>query len=341
MVDIFISHASDDAALVEAIIQLIEGGIGIRSDQIFCTSLEEQGIPPGVDFKDHIKAQLGEAKIVLAVVSPQYYNSAFCMCELGATWALTKKFVPLLVPPLDHTDLRGSLFGTQVLTIDQSDKLDSMQAVVGTCAMFPEKVLRWNSRKTQFLEKLPGILATLKPVKTLSEKQAEKLKIELKECKQEFENADAEISKLKQQIAELGEAKDRKAVETINNKYLKSSELFSDLLESAQNEIAPLPRVVREALFYEIRGESFSPEYDEWDEQPRHAVEQNLMYSDENIFSVRSEHPKVQKATKALEKLKDFLDHLPVDFPTKEYESKHQDLLDMRSRTFWKRHQLL
>ena len=107
--DIFISHATKDMPLVEALIQLIEGGIGIRSSQIFCTSIEEQGIPPGVDFKSHIKSELAEVKVVISVVTPHYYSSAFCMCELGATWALTKDFIPLLVPPVDYRD-RHHLF---------------------------------------------------------------------------------------------------------------------------------------------------------------------------------------------------------------------------------------
>ena len=56
MADVFISHAKNDLPLIEALIQLIEGGIGIRSTQIFCSSIEEQAIPPGVDFKSYIKS---------------------------------------------------------------------------------------------------------------------------------------------------------------------------------------------------------------------------------------------------------------------------------------------
>jgi hypothetical protein len=341
MADLFISHASNDASLVDALVQLIEGGIGVRSKQIFCSSLEEQSIPPGVDFKHHIKEMLGEAKTVIAVVSPQYYNSAFCMCELGATWAIAKSFVPLLVPPIDYKDLRGSLFGTQALMIEQGEKLDSMQAVLQSLAKTPEKVSRWNSRKNQFLEKLPGLLKGLKPVNTLSEKEAEKLKAELKEYKQEFERADEQISELKVQITELCKQKDRKAVDEIRKKHSKGFDLFNELLRSAQKPVDELPPVVRAALFYYFRGEDFAPEYDEWHEKPQRAVEQNLLEKDENTFSVNGEHPKVQRALKALTKLSDFLEEPPKDFPIEEYQSKYEDLLDMRSRTFWERHRLL
>jgi hypothetical protein len=341
MADLFISHASNDAPLVDAIVQLIEGGVGIRSDQIFCTSLEELGIPPGVDFKAYIKEKLGEARTVIAVVSPQYYNSAFCMCELGATWALAKNFVPLLVPPIDYHDLRGSLFGTQALAITESEKLDSMHTVVVGFAEAPEKVTRWNSRKSQFLQKLPEILKALKPVSTLTEMEAKKLKAELDEYKQEFEKADAEISRLKQQIAELSKAKDRDAVEEIKKKFSKGFDLFTDLLGNAQSATRELPEVVREALYYEIRGEEFLPDYDKWHDQPQRAAEDNLLAKDDNIFSVKGAHPKVKRALEALWKLQAFLDEPPEDFPVEEYEQRYQDLLDMTSRAFWKRHKLL
>jgi TIR domain len=139
-------------------IQLIEGGIGIRSDQIFCSSLEEQGIPPGVDFKSFIKEKLGEAKVVIALVSPQYYGSAFCMCELGATWALTKSCIPLIVPPVTCSDLRGGLFGSQALPIDEDKKLDVMHSVIAALAQKAETVARLNSRKSQFLKQVAGAL---------------------------------------------------------------------------------------------------------------------------------------------------------------------------------------
>jgi hypothetical protein len=216
-----------------------------------------------------------------------------------------------------------------------------MHAVIAKLAETPEKVSRWNSRKKQFLEKLPEILKGLKPVNTLSEKEAKEIKAELKEYKQEFEKADEQISVLKQQISELAKAKDRKVVDEIKKKYSKGFDLFNELLKNAQKPSGELPGVVREALFYNIRGEDFLPDYDEWHEEPQRAAEKNLLVVDENIFAVNDKHPKVQRALKALRKLRDFLEELPEDFPVQEYERKYEDLLDMTSRTFWDRHDLL
>ena len=340
MADIFVSHAAKDAGLVEALVQLIEGGIGIRSDQIFCTSLEEQGVPPGVDFKSYIKETLGEAKAVIAVISPQYYNSPFCMCELGATWALTKTFVPLLVPPIDYKDLRGSLFGTQALSVDQSEKLDTMHSVIVRLAENPEKVARWNSRKTQFLGALPKILGSLEPVKTLSEKEVEQLRAERDEYKEEFEKTDGQIVELKNHIAELEKAKDKTAVNQIKRKYSTSWDLFDELIKRVKLDTSGLPGVVREALYYHFRGEDFSPAYDQWKDEPNRGVEENFLEKDENIFSLNTEHSKIRRAITAMKELRDLVEEPPEgDFPEL-YKLRYDDLLDVNSRAFWKRHRL-
>jgi hypothetical protein len=303
--------------------------------------LEEQAIPPGVDFKGHIKVQLGDAETVIAVVSPQYYISAFCMGELGATWALAKNLVPLLIPPVDSNDLRGSLFGTQALAVGQSEKLDSMHAVLVELANPPEKVSRWNSRKKQFLEKLPALLQALTPIKTMSEKEAQLLRAELDEYKREFEEADAELSILEAQIVELSKLKDSGAVDESRKKYSKDSDRFDELLSNSQEATRQLPAVVRAALFHKIRGEIFFPDYNQWHDEPQQAAEDNLMEADENGFSVREDHPRVQRALKALTALSDFLNDLPADFPVKEYQNKYEDLLELTSRPFWVRHRLL
>jgi len=337
--DIFISHAQKDLPLIEALVQLIEGGIGIRSTQIFCSSIEEQGIPPGADFKSHIKAELASVRVVISVVTPQYYNSAFCMCELGATWALTKDFIPLLVPPIDYSDLRGSLFGTQALLINDEKKLDVMHSVLETLANPKEKVVRWNSRKAQFLKSLPSILQTLPQVKTLSEQEARKLVAEREEYKVEFEEADAEVATLKKQIAEISQLKDKAKVAEIHQKYSSDFEVFEALVAEARQATAKLPRVVTEALYYSTSHKEFFPKWDEWGDAHVKAVEDGLLQSNESEFWPNPDHPKIKRARTALDNLRIFVDQPPKSFAT-QYQTKFDDLFDMNTRPFWQRHHL-
>lgn len=339
MSDIFISHASKDVRLVEALVQLIEGGIGIRTDQVFCTSLEDQSIPAGEDFKSYIKNMLGEAKVVIAVISPQYYNSPFCMCELGATWALTKTFVPLLVPPVDYNDLRGSLFGTQVLPLNVSEKLDTLHSAIAHLAVPPGKVFRWNNRKTQFLDGLSTILKSLAPIRTLSEKEAEQLRKDRDEYKQEFEKSDTQISELKRQIDELEKVKDKEVVNAIKRKHSTSWDSFKEQIKTTKSTTDVLPKVVRDALYYFVQGKEYVPEYDKWHNAPNDAVEQNLLKNHENTFPINTDHPKIARAVTALESLQELIREFSGEF-RKEYQDRYDDILDMSSRTFWDRHYL-
>ncbi len=80
---IFISHASDDKELVDALADLIQLGIGVPPDRIFCTSLEGQGVPKGKNFIDFIKEEIQEPALVIVLLTPRYYESLFCVCELG------------------------------------------------------------------------------------------------------------------------------------------------------------------------------------------------------------------------------------------------------------------
>jgi hypothetical protein len=340
MADIFVSHASEDAPLIEILIQLIEGGIGIRSTQIFATSIEEQGIPPGVDFKNHIKEILTGVKVVIAVVTPRYYNSAFCMCELGATWALTKDFIPLLVPPIDYNDLRGTLFGSQSLPINEDKKLDSVQTVLTKLADNPEKVARWNSRKAQFLKQLPSVLSMLPPVNTLSGKEAAKLSAERDEYREEYQKSDVEVAALKKQVAELSTAKDREEVASIKKKYSSDEEVFDALVNGVSSELGPLPGVVSEALYYYFKNEEYAPNHRDWGDAPQDAEDAGLLHSDGGHFWVNESHPKIKRAIAAIEQLRNFLAEPPQGFAD-DYERTHDDLFELRSRPFWERHGLL
>jgi len=337
LADIFLNHSSKDKELVDALVQLIEGGIGIRSNQIFCTSLEDQGIPPGVDFKTHIQNQIGNAQTVVAVVSSQYYASAFCMCELGATWALVKEFIPLLVPPVDYSDLRGTLFGSQALPIDQDIKLDTMQSVLVKLSSHPEKVSRWNSRKKQFLDGLPVLLKLLPPTETLSLKQAEKLIAERNAYQQDFEKADLDIVALKKQVGELEKAKDYKAVVEIRRKYTDHNNEFEALVNQTQRFTTALPQVVREALYDFWQHRDFIPgDFAGADE----AIEYKLLKTDGHTLRPNEDHPKVQRAIEAIKLLSDFVSEPPENFAS-EYREEHDDLFDITNKSFWMRHKLL
>lgn len=123
---VFISHASKDAEIVEEIIELLEA-IGVESNQIFCTSFEGYGISLGENFIDAIKSELSSDSMVLFVLTENFYASPVCMCEMGAAWVLSKEHIPLVVPPLTYSDIKGVLPLTQGMILTDVMKLNSFK----------------------------------------------------------------------------------------------------------------------------------------------------------------------------------------------------------------------
>ena len=103
---IFISHSSKDKNIVEELIDLLES-IGVKPSQIFCSSFEGYGIPLGSNFLETIKQEISKNVLVLFVLSENFYSSPSCLCEMGATWVLSRENIPMVVPPFTFEKIEG------------------------------------------------------------------------------------------------------------------------------------------------------------------------------------------------------------------------------------------
>lgn len=158
MSNMFISHAANDKALVDAFFDLLQTGLDLSSKEVFCTSLEGMGIPSGQDFAEYIKGKIKNPKVVVIVLSQQYYESLFCLCELGASWALSTAIIPILVPPMDHQDLKAVLQRVQVRKINSESDLAEVRDELVKMLGLPPPTARWDAKCKQFLKKLPALL---------------------------------------------------------------------------------------------------------------------------------------------------------------------------------------
>jgi hypothetical protein len=88
---------------------------------------------------------------VVLLLTPAYYESRFCLAELGAAWALELPCIPLLVPPAAYADLEGVQLGVQALRVEHAPDLDVLRdriaSALGTQASTPE----WNRQREGFL----------------------------------------------------------------------------------------------------------------------------------------------------------------------------------------------
>jgi len=151
----------EDKELANALADLLALGVGLGQAQIFCSSLAGMGIPAGKSFKDYIGEELAGAPVVIALLTPNYYSSAFCLCETGATWILSKDFIPLLTPATKFSDMKAVLEGTQALRIEEETALDEVREHLEPYALKKTKDAWWTVKKKEFLEELPSILGKL------------------------------------------------------------------------------------------------------------------------------------------------------------------------------------
>jgi hypothetical protein len=156
---IFISHAANDETLVEEFVDLLQVGVGVHPDDIFCSSLPGMGIPTGMDFIKYIKSKIQNPDFVLLIVTSEFLQSQFCHNEVGASWALSLPIRPLLVPPLKFNDVRGVLEGTQIAILNDKEKLSDLRdEITEKLNLTPYKTSHWERKRDKFLAKLEEFL---------------------------------------------------------------------------------------------------------------------------------------------------------------------------------------
>ena len=104
---VFISHRSTDAKVADMLRDFLVG-TGIPNDYIFCTSL------PGNDVQHRISPEVKEkikySAVNIALLSSDYYNSAYCINEAGIIW-LREDATPIVIglPEIMHDNMLGFL----------------------------------------------------------------------------------------------------------------------------------------------------------------------------------------------------------------------------------------
>lgn len=342
----FISHAVADAPVVKAFVTLLESGIGVPPGNIFCTSLKGQGIKPGAEFKKSIHDRLGEASTVIALISENFYNSAFCMCELGGVWLQSKDFIPILIPPTQFSDMKAVLQGLQALKIELSDDLDELRdEITERLEIDPLPTPRWNGKREEFLKILPNLMKDLPQSPVVPRAKMEKYEKLSAEFEGELKNANAEIVLLKKMNAKLLSVKDAKSVKSILKAGLSSVETFESLASDLYQEFGQLEKITREVIFHDYIGDFLnlnnnSSGFDWSDAKSPLQYKEILMNDMENGVVPNESNKKVNSAIKSLTKIGKWLESQGADedflaWYASEYDGLSPDISD---RSFWDHH---
>jgi len=217
---VFISHAVKDKELVKEIVGLIEEGMGVPEEEIFCSSLDGYGIPNGKNFVTHIKDQLLEPKVVVLVLTPAYFESKFCLSKLGAAWIKSHDIFPILVPPLQYSDVKDVLLGTQVSKVDDDIKYNELLTKLTETVAFKRKSqTKWDLKRRAFLKAIEPMLKNIEGPSVVSAADHKKLIDKLAEAEGELDSLEEENRLLKEQLVKTEALKDKADLATLKAAY--------------------------------------------------------------------------------------------------------------------------
>lgn len=158
---IFISHSSLDKDYVSDIVELLED-LGIRGNQLFCSSIPGYGIPLDEDIYDYLKQQFQEYDLhIIFVLSDNYYKSPACLNEMGATWVLQKRYTTILLPGFDFKEVKGAIDPTKIAikldgdSLDVKEKLGQLKdSIVQEFSLTSISDIRWEKKRDKFISKI-------------------------------------------------------------------------------------------------------------------------------------------------------------------------------------------
>ena len=105
---VFISHRTIDKEVADMLFEFFLG-VGIQRNAIFCSSL------PGNDVKvvisGEVKEALEKSAVNIAILSQNYYQSAYCLNEAGVFWYKYKDtpVIPIALPEINEDNMYGFL----------------------------------------------------------------------------------------------------------------------------------------------------------------------------------------------------------------------------------------
>lgn len=153
--NIFISHSSKDKDIIEKFTDyILQLGIGLSHEDIFCTSIEEMGIKNGEDIRDHIRENVLSADFSFLMISKNYKQSEICLNEMGAVWATENRVRYYLLPDVDFTEIGWLCDAKKADKLADSVVLDAIEEELTGFYGLPRKGGVWSRQRQNFVEYL-------------------------------------------------------------------------------------------------------------------------------------------------------------------------------------------
>ncbi len=179
---IFISHSSKDISVIKKLITLLNS-IGVKPDDIFCSSVEGQGVKNGKRINTEIKKEINDCSAILYFITKNFINSSYCTQELGAACLSNddKPFFILKANDIEDEEISGFVDNSYKYNLINTDGISALCDWCGDFLEITNKISILNKAISTFLESAKSDVEILVENKNKSEKELEKERIKFLE----------------------------------------------------------------------------------------------------------------------------------------------------------------
>ncbi len=339
---IFISHSTADKALAEKFVDFLKEAIGVPNDAIFCSSVNGHGIPLGTDFNEYMKSKIQNPELVILLMTPSYMESAFCLMELGATWAQSLRRVPIVVPPTNFDAVTKTLGLSQAWKIDDHAKLIDLREVIKQIPIVlePRTEHVWESKRTVWKADLKNQLKKLAPATKVSAADHHQLESEKAGLMAELATMEEAYNKSQEVVEELKAAKDPDAVKEIMSARdgFDAEAKFEELLKAIREIKPPISMWLYREIIMTFFGIELSVDMPTTDQKEdiKRAVSYKLLDPD-FPHGVLMASTKVQKLRSAVKELERLLETPEAQDLVRKRE-KLGEVMEVNDLQFWEEH---
>lgn len=158
---LFISHSSADEEIASALVTMLRT-LGFNKSDLFCSSVPGYDIAEGEYIYETLASKFIDYNIyVIFILSENYYNSAACLNEMGATWVLKAKYSTLICPEFSIPEIKGAVNPSKMAVV-----LDDAKRVNGKLNQLKDHLIEffglpgieddtiWENDRNEFLKSM-------------------------------------------------------------------------------------------------------------------------------------------------------------------------------------------
>lgn len=151
---IFISHSSKDRDIVEKFVNhILLLGIGLSTEDVFCTSIENLAIRNGEDIRAHIQENIRCADFSFLLISDNYKASEICLNEMGAVWAYDSNVRLYLLPDTNFNSIGWLCDTRKANKITNTVALDLLYKEMCEYYSLPDNFRNWSQQREIFINR--------------------------------------------------------------------------------------------------------------------------------------------------------------------------------------------